>query len=107
MPTPQRRADGGTMLGCDNMGASKWTWGTRRGRSREGPPASSAVEAACDQRSAPQDVTRSSTDAQGSICSQRSRLTRPKDLPCDSPNGDSPNAMLGAKGNIQADRGGI
>jgi hypothetical protein len=40
---------------------------------------------ACDQRSAPQDVTSSWTDAKGSICSKRSGLTRPKDLPRDSP----------------------
>src|SRR6516225_6630723 len=40
MPTPQRRADGGTLVVCDSIGASKWTWGNETGpqpRGSSGP----------------------------------------------------------------------
>src|SRR4051812_9160952 len=50
------------------------------GRSRAGPPEESGREEACDKRSAPQDVTSSWPDAEGSICSKRSNLSRRKDL---------------------------
>src|SRR5262245_36622112 len=48
---------------------------------------------ACDERSwsaaTPRDVTSAWSNAEGSICSQRSDLTRPKDFPRGSPKGFS------------------
>jgi hypothetical protein len=58
----------------------------------------SAAEAACDQRSQPQDVTSSGADAEGSICSQRSSLTRPKDLLATPLNGILPTERREQKG---------
>jgi hypothetical protein len=67
----------------------------------------SAREEACDQRSAPQDVTSSRADAKGPICSKRSSLTRPKGLPRDSPiQGYFPSPRWGTL-TIQADRAGL
>src|SRR5947209_6144007 len=92
MPTPKRTADvaEGTGRGGDGSrvaGVSMATprRGRRRGPGRESPSQQSAREEACDKRSSPQDVTSSGTDAKGSIGSKRSSLTRPKDLPRDSP----------------------
>src|SRR5262245_38156325 len=61
------------------MRTSGWEEG-KWGRSREAPPHRTDREEACDQRSVPQDVTSSWSVAEGSICSKRSSLTRPKDL---------------------------
>jgi hypothetical protein len=40
----------------------------------------SAGAEACDQRSEPQEVTSAGSDAEGSICNERSCLSRPNDL---------------------------
>ena len=48
--------------------------------SRESPPRKLDHEEACDERSEPQDVTSSWYNAEGSNCSKRSSLSRPKDL---------------------------
>src|SRR6266545_4222899 len=91
MPTPKRAtaragpAGGANTDAGAGMGSPQEDRGRRRGPRRESPSHKSAREGACDQRSAPQDVTSSRTDAKGSICSKRSGLTRPKDLPRDSP----------------------
>jgi hypothetical protein len=86
MPTPTRIA---VEFGEPGRVSARSSWesiGTsekkrlRREGSREGPPRTSAVEEACDQRSEPQDVTSSRLDTEGSICNKRSCLTRPKDL---------------------------
>src|SRR5262249_3659248 len=67
-------------------------------------PRTSAVEEACHERSEPQDVTSSGLDTEGSICSKRSCLTRPKDLLA-----TSSESLATTRGvvemNIQADRG--
>src|SRR3954451_19364170 len=88
MPTPMRTAAAGRSAGGaarDDAGMGSPQRGRRRGPRRESPSQKSAREEACDKRSWPQDVTSSGTDAKGSICSKRSSLTRPKDLPRDSP----------------------
>jgi hypothetical protein len=92
MPTPKRTeevaeraaggADGSRAVGT-SMGTPREGWS--RGPRRENPSPLSGHEEACDKRSVPQDVTSSWTDAKGSICNKRSSLTRPKDLPRDSP----------------------
>src|SRR5262249_57483063 len=90
MPTPKRRGAGGADGGCGSMEglgggvAARWV---RAVAARS----SGAVrhEEACDQRSVPQDVTSSWPDAEGSICSKRSRLSRPKDLLATPPKGYS------------------
>ena len=64
-------------------------------------------EEACDERSGPQDVTSSGSDAEGSICSKRSSLSRPKDLPATPPDEDTPDPDGASKMNIQADRRGM
>ena len=78
----RRRCAGGcgAGVGCGSMGTSQ-----RKGRGTGPQPRGSSGagrtrEEACDKRSAPQDVTSSWSDAEGSICSQRSSLSRPKDL---------------------------
>ena len=79
MPTPTRRnvweaeADDGTMWTSDKVMALGHG-------SREAPPRTSGSEEACDRGSTPQEVTSSGLDTEGSICSQRSRLSRPKGL---------------------------
>jgi hypothetical protein len=53
----------------------------------------------------PQDVTSSAHDAEGSICSKRSNLTRPKDRPATPEMEVTPTRSWGEL-NIQPDRGG-
>src|SRR4051812_39274583 len=81
---------------CGSM-ADLGTEGWRRGRRREGPPRSSDAEEACDERSAPQDVTSSGSEAEGSICSQRSDLSRPRDLLATPPEEGTPGTTPGGK----------
>src|SRR6266849_1380760 len=104
MPTPMRSGVGEpggvsprSSLGWGNIVSSQKVLPIRNA-SREDPPRKLNEEEACDQRSLPQDVTSSESNTEGSICSKRSRLTRPKDLPATCPGWSIPaDAIVGVK----------
>src|SRR5262245_14909330 len=76
MPTPKRTAAARSASGAatdEGAGMRSPRRGRRRGPGREAPSHESVGEEAGDKRSEPQDVTSSSTDAKGLICSKRSR----------------------------------
>src|SRR2546429_5689083 len=101
MPFPTHRtgrsADWGTEACSDIMGPSERKVETEGGRSREGPPARSDREEACDKRSAPQDVT-SSWVRRGGVNLQPEVVPQPTERPPrDSPIEDTPDGTPGAK----------
>src|SRR5450755_1163000 len=81
MPTPMRVGTGSAQVGageagacCGSMSSPEKAW-KDRGRSRDAPPRKLDREEACDERSAPQDVTSSWYNAEGSNCSKRALVT--------------------------------
>src|SRR5262245_30467866 len=105
MPTPKQRGDGGAGASCGSRGPSAEKRGGRRGVAARALRRPSGREEACEQRSAPQDVTSSWARRGGVNLQQEVAPQQTERPPRDSRVEDTPDTLSEAELNIQADTG--
>src|SRR5262249_51722659 len=103
MPTPEQRGDGGAGAWCGSRGPSAEKRGGRRGVAARALRRPSGREEACEQRSAPQDVTSSWARRGGVNLQQEVAPQQTERPPRDSRVEDTPDTLSEAELNIQAD----
>src|SRR5215831_8290627 len=106
MPTPKQRGDGGAGASCGSRGPSAEKRGVEGAVAARALRRPSGREEACEQRSAPQDVTSSWARRGGVNLQQEVAPQQTERPPRDSPVEDTPDRPSGAEMNIQADGAG-
>src|SRR5215831_19913658 len=105
MPTPKQRGDGGAGASCGSRGPSAEKRGVEGAVAARALRRPSGREEACEQRSAPQDVTSSWARRGGVNLQQEVAPQQTERPPRDSRVEDTPDTLSEAELNIQADAG--